>query len=257
MRLLSVLFCCLCAGLLAWQAAPLAQAHPDDEFCALAGDMAPPYCRALQAIDRGENPSILSARQVPDRSASETLRAYIAIGYRHIWPGGWDHILFVLALCFAAFAMRDLLWQVSMFTLAHTLTLGMVAAGVFAPDPGWVEPLIAITIAILAIEIMFFPALTRWRMALIFVFGLIHGMGFAGFFGTLGLPESQFWSALIGFNIGVEAGQIAVILGALLLLWPLRMRLSSDRFHRFVALPACSVIGCIALVWTLQRVFGA
>lgn len=253
-----ILLWCLCACALFCIATPLAQAHPDDEFCLPGGGMDPALCRSLQALDRSGDMATesLAATIDLDRTAFETLQLYVKIGAQHILPGGWDHILFVLAFCFATLTLRNLLLQVSLFTLAHTATLGMVAAGIFAPDPAWVEPLIAITIAILAIEILFFPMLTRWRIGLIFVFGLIHGMGFAGFFGTLGLPETHFWSALIGFNIGVEVGQITVIAIALTALWPLRRGLSENRFHHYVAVPACCLIALMATYWTIERVFG-
>ena len=232
-----------------------AQAHPEDEFCTADFGVDPALCRALQDLDRQDG-SPASASELADRSAFETFRLYIQIGVQHILPGGLDHILFVLALCFAAQSLRQQLLQVSVFTLAHTATLGLVAAGVFAPPASIVEPLIALTIAGLAIEVMFFPRFTRWRLLVIFAFGLIHGMGFAGFFGTLGLPEGQFWSALIGFNIGVEIGQLTIIAAALLALWPLQQSLTARAAQVWIRIPVCSVIAVIGLTWTVQRIFG-
>jgi len=99
--------------------------------------------------------------------------------------------------------------------------------------------------------------MTKWRPAVVFGFGLIHGLGFAGFFGELGLPPGQFWSALIGFNVGVEIGQLSVILTAALLGVLVRRWLDdpdgSARYRQFVARPASLVIGLTGLWWGVTR----
>ena len=136
------------------------------------------------------------------------------------------------------------------------MTLAMVASGVFAPPASIVEPLIAATIAFVAIENIVFKDMTRWRPFVVFAFGLIHGMGFAGFFGSLGLPAGQFWSALIGFNIGVEIGQLAVVLLAAVLLWPLRGIWTEARYRQFIVWPACAAIGFTGAFWTVERLLG-
>ncbi len=235
-------------------------AHPEDEFCTLDGGMDPALCMALQEMDRAGDPTASGADFTAtetidfDRPALETLGLYVKIGVQHILPGGLDHILFVLAIFFSTQRWRPLLIQVSAFTIAHTITLGLVAAGVFAPPASIVEPLIAATIAFVAIENLWFRDMTRWRPAIVFAFGLIHGMGFAGFFGSLGLPEGQFWSALIGFNIGVEIGQLSVIALAALLLWPLRRVVNEISYRQFVVWPSCGVIGAIGAYWAIERV---
>lgn len=175
-----------------------AAAHPEDEFCTVDGGMDPALCLALQEMDRpanavGRGSNYTETETIDfERPALETLALYVKIGVRHILPGGLDHILFVLAMFFSTRHLKPLLIQVSAFTVAHTITLGMVAAGVFAPPASIVEPLIAATIALVAIENLFFKDMTRWRPLVVFGFGLIHGMGFAGFFGSLGLPDGQF-----------------------------------------------------------------
>lgn len=239
---------------------PSAFAHPEDELCTAEGGMDPALCRALQEMDRaGGEPedtgSDYSETQKIDfeRPALETFGLYIKIGVGHILPGGLDHILFVLALVLSTQRTRPLLIQITAFTAAHTVTLGLVAAGVFAPPASLVEPLIAATIAFVAVENMIAKDMTRWRPLVVFVFGLIHGMGFAGFFGTLGLPETQFWSALLGFNVGVEIGQLAVVLAALIVLAFLRIALNGTHYRRYVVWPACGLIGLTGLIWTVQR----
>lgn len=255
LMLFVIVFAALCA-------AP-ASAHPEDEFCTLDGGMDPALCLALQEMDRAGDPTLSQDGFTEtetidfDRPAHETFGLYIKIGSQHILPGGLDHILFVLAIFFSTQRIRPLLIQVSAFTVAHTLTLGMVASGVFAPPASIVEPLIAATIAFVAIENLVFKDMTRWRPFIVFGFGLIHGMGFAGFFGSLGLPDGQFWSALIGFNVGVEIGQLSVIALAALLLWPVR-GLASERFYRqFMVWPICGLIGTVGAYWAIERVLSA
>lgn len=238
-----------------------AHAHPEDEFCTGDGGLDPALCRALQDLDRAGDQGV-PADQFTDtetidfeRPALETFALYIKIGVQHILPGGTDHILFVLALFFSTRRLKPLLIQISAFTVAHTMTLGLVASGVFAPPASVVEPLIAATIAFVAIENLIFKDMTRWRPFVVFAFGLIHGMGFAGFFGSLGLPDGQFWSALIGFNIGVEIGQLAVIVLVGALMWPLRQTVSEARYRQLAVWPSCAAIGLIGLFWTFERVF--
>ncbi len=240
-----------------------AHAHPEDEFCSGDGGMDPALCRALQEMDRAgdvqDKGTSDASRFTPteaidfQRPPLETFVLYVKIGAGHILPGGLDHILFVLALFFSTRRLRPLLIQISAFTLAHTVTLGLAASGVFSPPALIVEPLIAATIAFVAIENLVFREMTRWRPYVVFGFGLIHGMGFAGFFGSLGLPDGQFWSALIGFNVGVEFGQLAVIAAAALLVWPVRRLTTQEQYRGFVVWPVCGLIGLTGLVWTVQR----
>ncbi|MEM8615380.1 MAG: HupE/UreJ family protein [Pseudomonadota bacterium] len=246
----------------AWTvSSPPAGAHPEDEFCSLDGGLDPALCRALQQIDRAPGTDRGDQRFTGtetidfDRPALETFWLYIEIGVRHILPTGTDHILFVLALFFSTRRLRPLLIQISAFTVAHTATLGLVAAGVFAPPASVVEPLIAATIAFVAVENLIFKDMTRWRPLVVFAFGLIHGMGFAGFFGELGIPANQFWSALIGFNIGVEIGQLSVVLVAALLMWPIAKTLGEGRYRQYVVWPACLLISAIGAFWAFERVF--
>lgn len=237
-----------------------AAAHPEDEFCTFDGGMDPALCQALQEMDRPANADGRAAAFTEtetidfERPTLETFGLYIKIGVQHILPGGLDHILFVLAMFFSTRRLRPLLIQVSAFTVAHTITLGLVAAGVFAPPASIVEPLIAATIALVAIENLFFKDMTRWRPLVVFAFGLIHGMGFAGFFGSLGLPDGQFWSALIGFNIGVELGQLSVVAIAAILFWPFRHRVSETLYRMAIVWPASGFIGFVGAYWAVERV---
>ena len=141
----------------------------------------------------------------------QVFAAYIPVGFDHILPKGLDHILFVLGLFFLSTQLGPLLWQVSAFTLAHTVTLALGALGHISVPGSIVEPLIAASIVYVAVENTFSRGLTPWRPAVVFGFGLLHGLGFASVLGEFGLPEAQFVPALLGFNVGVELGQLAVI----------------------------------------------
>ncbi len=178
---------------------------------------------------------------------------YLALGFRHIVPAGPDHVLFVLGLFLLTTAWRPLLWQVSAFTLAHTVTLACAALGFIALPAHIVEPLIALSIAYVAIENVVTDRLSAWRPALVFAFGLLHGLGFAGVLGDLGLPRPALAGALIGFNVGVELGQLAVIAAAFVVLGPLRNR---PWYRRRVTVPLSLVIAAIGLYWFVERALG-
>ena len=147
----------------------------------------------------------------------QTFLHYIPVGFDHIVPLGLDHILFVLGLFFLSTRLGPLVWQVSAFTLAHTITLALAALGYVTIPAAIVEPLIALSIVFVALENIWAQGLSRWRPLIVFGFGLLHGLGFASVLGAFGLPEGTFLPALVGFNIGVEIGQLAVIAVAFLI----------------------------------------
>ena len=245
-------------------ASALVLGHPEDELCVPGEDgMDPELCALLAemnsadgALDQtGSSPLLDEFGE--QRGFFETAGLYIKIGIGHILPDGADHILFVLAVFLASTRLKALVWQISAFTVAHTATLGLAAAGFITPNSGVVEPLIAFTIAFVAIENLVFRDMTRWRPVVVFGFGLVHGLGFAGFFGELGLPPGQFWSALIGFNVGVEIGQLSVVLVAALLGSWIRRRLNDPdgtaRYRQLIAWPASLLIGLTGLWWGITR----
>ena len=176
---------------------------------------------------------------------------YLALGFTHIVPKGLDHMLFVLGIYLLSRRARSVLWQVSAFTVAHSITLGLSMYGIVAVPSRIVEPLIALSIAYVAIENVFVSELKSWRVALVFGFGLLHGMGFAGALKELGLPRSEFVTALLTFNIGVEAGQLAVIAAAFILVgWHCA---DCVWYRRRVVVPTSMLIACTAVYWTFQR----
>jgi hypothetical protein len=181
-----------------------------------------------------------------------TVLQYLALGFTHILPNGFDHMLFVLGLYLLSHRPRSVLTQVSAFTVAHSITLGLSMYGVVSVPSRIVEPLIAISIAYVAIENIFISKLKPWRIGLVFGFGLLHGMGFAGALKEVGLPRSEFLTALLTFNVGVEAGQLAVIGAAFLLLgWHYSQK---AWYHARLVVPISMMIACTAVYWTIQRV---
>ena len=141
----------------------------------------------------------------------EIARQYLWLGYTHILPKGLDHILFVLGIFLLSPRWQTMLLQVTAFTVAHSITLGLSIYGIVSLPSRIVEPLIALSIAYVAIENLLTRELKPWRLALVFMFGLLHGLGFAGVLRELGLPREEFLTALVTFNLGVEGGQLTVI----------------------------------------------
>jgi hypothetical protein len=203
-------------------------------------------------VDPGtSSPSILIAGG-GEATAWETFTAYIPVGFDHILPKGLDHILFVLGLFFLSTRMRPLVWQISAFTLAHTVTLALGAMGWVNVPGSIVEPLIAASIVYVAVENIFAKGLNPWRPFVIFGFGLLHGLGFASVLGEFGLPDGQFIPALIAFNIGVELGQLTVIALALLAVgWFAR----KSWYRSGIAIPASCIIAAVGAYWCVERVF--
>lgn len=178
---------------------------------------------------------------------------FIGLGYTHILPEGLDHILFVLGLFFFSTRMKPLLWQITAFTVAHSVTLGLAMAGIFSLPASIVEPLIALSIAIIGLENIFFRKVKASRWMIVFGFGLIHGMGFASALRGLGLPPGKFWPVLASFNGGVELGQLTVVTAAFLLT---RWMWHKPWYFKRVVVPISSVITVVALYWFVQRVTG-
>ena len=210
---------------------------------------------AYTAILSGEMSAALPREGYATEGALPVFGRFIVSGFEHIIPKGLDHILFVLGLFFFALRLSPLLWQVTAFTLAHTVTLALASTGVVAIPASIVEPLIAASIVYVAVENIFGGrAEVGWhRIALVFGFGLLHGLGFASVLSDVGLPEGRFAVALIGFNIGVELGQLAVIAAAFVALaLPFGRK---DWYRRAIAVPASLAIAGVGAWWTFERVF--
>lgn len=178
---------------------------------------------------------------------------FIVSGFEHIVPKGVDHILFVLGLFFFSQRTRPLLAQVTAFTVAHTVTLALASLQIITLPASVVEPLIAASIVYVAVENIIGGRMGWLRVGVVFGFGLLHGLGFASVLDEVGLQEGRFVVGLIGFNIGVELGQLAVIAGAFLALGlPFR---GKPWYRARVAVPASLAIAAVGAWWTVERMF--
>ena len=160
----------------------------------------------------------------------------------------------MLALFLLSTRLRPLVWQVTAFTVAHAVTLTLATLDVVALAPRIVEPLIALSVAGVAVENVLTDRLTRWRPAVVFGFGLLHGLGFAGVLGELGLPDEGRLVALAAFNAGIELGQLAVIAGAVAALGWCRRK---PWYRRRVSVPLSCAIALTGLAWAVERTVGA
>ena len=176
---------------------------------------------------------------------------WVAVGFQHIIPRGLDHIVFVLGLFFLAPTMSVLLYQVSCFTLAHSLTLGLATLGWIAVPASIVEPLIAASIVYVALDNLYSKQLARWRLLVITGFGLLHGLGFASALRDLSIPPDNFVQSLLLFNVGVELGQLAVLAIAFMAVGWMRHRTS---YATTVARPATVTIAGVGAYWLIKRV---
>ena len=191
----------------------------------------------------------------PPQTKSAIFADYLKLGFTHILPQGLDHILFVLGLFLLSTQVRPLLVQVTAFTIAHSITLGLGLYGVVSVAPSIVEPLIALSIVFVAVENMLTPNLSAWRPFIVFSFGLLHGLGFADVLRELGLPRDQYLLGLVGFNVGVECGQLTTIAlaSAATSFW-----FGQRSWYRArIVLPASAAIALIGLFWTVERIWFA
>lgn len=182
---------------------------------------------------------------------SEVFWFYGKLGFLHILPFGLDHILFVIGLCLLSNHVKTIAWQATAFTVAHSITLALSLKGIIAVPPAIVEPLIALSIAFIAVENILFKELHAWRILVIFGFGLIHGMGFASSLNEIGLPRNQFIESIIAFNLGVEAGQLAIIL----FVYSVLVRLFGQKiwYRKRIVFPLSGAIALLAMYWTVER----
>jgi hypothetical protein len=197
-------------------------------------------------------PLALTGPPVPP-AAGDTLRRFLVLGVTHILPRGLDHVLFVAGLALLSRHLGPLLVQVTAFTLAHTLTLVLSSYGVVSLPSRLVEPLIALSIVYVGVENAVSPRLRTSRVVLVFAFGLLHGLGFAGVLSDMGLPERHRLLALLAFNLGVELGQLAVIalVGGSLALWA-----TVGRDRQALVRPVSLAIAAVGLFWTVRRAAG-
>ena len=204
-----------------------------------------------QYLFTGEKSEIVSSVAGKPIIWYDTFLEYIPVGFTHILPKGLDHILFVLGLLFLTPKFYPLLLQISIFTLAHTITLAISSLKIITISSKIVEPLIAASIIYIAVENFFNSSLTKNRSITIFFFGLLHGLGFASVLSSFGLPSTNFVWALVGFNIGVEIGQITIIFVfyAICIYW-----INTKNYYtKFISMPGSAIIALIGVFWFFER----
>ena len=204
-----------------------------------------------QFLLSGEKSQVISAKTGKPLYWVDTFLDYIPVGFAHILPKGLDHILFVLGLLFLTPKVYPLLIQISIFTLAHTITLAISSLKIIDISSAIIEPLIAASIIYVAIENFFNSSLTKYRSIIIFFFGLLHGLGFASVLSSFGLPGTNFIWALVGFNIGVEIGQITIILAfyAIFIYWIK----TKNYYRKYISIPGSLIIALFGTFWLLER----
>ena len=195
-----------------------------------------------------------SAAVAPDHAgqpgALDVAWRFIKLGFTHIIPRGLDHCLFVLGLFLLSPRIKPVLWQISSFTIAHTITLTLTSLGIIGLSSRIVEPTIAATIAFVAVENLLTKKVHSWRIIVAFIFGLVHGMGVATAFHEAGFPPGQLVTSLAAFTVGVEAGHIAVLIAAFAALAWSR---NKPWYRTRIAIPISLLIALIALLWIVQR----
>jgi HupE / UreJ protein len=186
-------------------------------------------------------------------SKSDAAFTYLKSGFEHILPLGFDHILFIVSLFLLSPKLKTIFWQATAFTIAHSVTLGLAMYGIITPSSNIVEPLISLSIMYVALENIFSPRLKPSRIGIVFFFGLVHGMGFAGALRQMGLPQNSYFLSLIMFNIGVEIGQICIILASYLIV---KKWWNNQLFYRKnIVVPLSIFITLISAYWTFERIF--
>ena len=187
-----------------------------------------------------------------DAPVTDVVSFYVSLGFKHIIPSGADHILFVIGLCLLSTNIKTILWQATAFTVAHSITLAMSMKNVIVAPGAVVEPIIALSILFVAIENIIIKKLMPWRIALVFLFGLVHGMGFASSLNEIGLPPDKFYTSIIAFNAGVEIGQVTVILAMFgLIILPFR---NETWYRTKIVYGLSSVVAMVACYWVIERI---
>jgi len=181
---------------------------------------------------------------------------YVHVGFVHVLPIGFDHVLFIITLFFLTTSLRGIIKQSLAFTFAHSITLFLGALNLVPIIPTIVEPFIAFTILYSAIiNIIIKPvSYYSYKIMLPFLFGLIHGLGFSSAMQAVGLPKIEFLFALFSFNIGVEIAQLVVLF---LLYWLIYKPFHTNKYYSVgIVYPLNAIIAIIACYMFIERIIG-
>jgi len=204
-----------------------------------------------QWLRDGKPSGLIDINHPEPLSTTQRFYQFISIGFDHVIPLGWDHILFIIGMALSSLLWRKLLMLVTAFTLAHTLTLGLSMYGVVEISARIVEPLIAFSIAYVAIENLFIKQSIQRKSVIVFLFGLIHGLGFATMLKEFEMSSDSFLTTLIGFNVGVELAQIVIVL--LVVLTLLGLRVLKLNYRQLAVVPISILIALIGIWWGIER----
>ncbi len=229
------------------------KAHPQatpEEIQEFAQTQSPEIAKKFK--DKDEVIKLISQRST---NFYDNFRDFVKLGIGHILSGP-DHILFVLTLVLVFVSIREILKLTSTFTVAHSITLVLAGTGILTLPSAVVEPLIALSIAVVAITSVFFRGRkfigeNRGKIVMVFFFGLFHGLGFAGLLKEINIPADRFISSLLAFNVGIELGQLVILAIAIPPIYYFRDRSWYSRAIKIIA----GIISLIAIFWIIQRVF--
>ena len=176
---------------------------------------------------------------------------YFKLGFTHIIPQGFDHVLFIIGICLINTKLKPIIYQASAFTVAHTIALALSMKNIIVAPSPVIEPIIALSIVFVALENIILSELKPWRILLVFMFGLIHGLGFASSLNEIGLPPNKFFTSILMFNVGVEVCQVIIITVLFsLLIRPFKNKL----WYRYrIVYPISIVIALLGSYWTIER----
>ncbi len=193
----------------------------------------------------------LQSRRLGAMSLVKKIEVFIKAGFEHIIPKGLDHIVFVLGLFFSFTSVKSLFYQITSFTVAHSMTLIIAAFGIINLPSSLVEPLIAMSIVWIGFENCLNKKPDRIRNLVVFIFGLLHGLGFASVLSVYGVPKDNFTSLLLAFNVGVELGQITVLILAFIITY---IAFNKNWKRKIVRIPASIAISFVGLFWFIERI---
>ncbi|KAA0454933.1 MAG: HupE/UreJ family protein [Candidatus Thioglobus sp.] len=205
-----------------------------------------------QWLRGGKSSGNIDINHPKNMGALQRFGQFVQIGFEHVIPLGWDHILFIIGMALSTLLWRKLLLLVSSFTLAHTLTLGLAMFEVVQISAKIIEPLIAFSIAYVAIENLNIKQSMRRKIIVVFLFGLIHGLGFANMLKSLALKNEGFITTLIGFNVGVELAQITIVAGIVAIL--LTARSWKLDYQKWLIIPSSILIALLGIWWGIERI---
>lgn len=221
-----------------------------EEIKAFANNQNPEFAQNFR-----DGEAILEMVRQQKTSLFDNMFDFFKLGIHHILSG-FDHILFVLSLLLVFISWKDVLKLTGTFTVAHSITLVLAGTGLLVLSPRIVEPIIALSIAYVAITSVFFKGSTfvgenKGKIAAVFFFGLFHGLGFAGLLTEINIPTDKFISSLIAFNLGIEAGQLFIVA----LAFPFIYFFSKKAWYPLAVKTSAGFISAIALYWVVERVF--